>query len=76
MACNLQNMTESAELVARRVRGALAENQVRKIDAASWLGISTNSLGRRLGGDIKFRRPELEVLANRLGVPIERFTED
>ena len=53
----------------RQLRGMLAERGLKQNDVADWLGISQAAVSRRMSGQVDFRWTELNVIAERLGVP-------
>jgi transcriptional regulator with XRE-family HTH domain len=57
-------------LARRRVRMFLAARGIDQTDLAPVLGMSRNSLSRRVNGPTPFRIEELEKIARYLGMPI------
>jgi hypothetical protein len=61
---------------ARNVRAELARAGVTYLAAAEEIGLSYAAFRRRTDGDQDFRAGELEALAQMLGVPLARLTEE
>jgi predicted transcriptional regulator len=58
------------------VRAELARGGVTQADVASWLGLNQAAISKRLRGVIDWRLGELQVIAEKLGVPIARLIEE
>lgn len=59
--------------VAARVRGVLAEKQVKRGEIAVTLNLSAMSISRRLSGDTPFAPEELIKIAHQCAVPVGTF---
>jgi transcriptional regulator with XRE-family HTH domain len=59
--------------VAAKVRGAAAEQQVTNVRLAKALGLSENSMSRRMTGKQEFGIGELAAVAAVLDVPVDRL---
>jgi len=59
-----------ASIVARKIRGRLAESERTQQDAADVLGFSVAAFNRRMKGHVDFTTPELFRLAVWLDVPL------
>lgn len=68
--------TPLTENVAAEARAQLARQNISRTDAAAKLGISRTLLWQRLRGESPFTLPELESLAELVGVPVSRFLCD
>lgn len=66
--------TEYAEAVAAEVRAELGRQRKSGSDLAKVLGISPQSIGRRLSGEIAFDVAELSRIATWLGIEIKQLT--
>ena len=60
-----------SQRVARRLRGALAENRIAQTDLAKALHLPQQNVSRRILGQTPFTLDELELLAQVLGVPLD-----
>jgi transcriptional regulator with XRE-family HTH domain len=61
---------DTSRRIAARVSAALSEAGISQRDAAARTGIHINTLSRRLTGNSPFTVPELDILADLLGVSV------
>lgn len=62
-----QRMSNEARAVAKAVRGLIAEGSVKRTALASAMGVSDETLRRRLAEESPFTVPEVYVVAHVLG---------
>lgn len=61
------------ERVAANVRAEVARRQDTQADVARVLGLSQQSVSKKLRGAVPFDLDQLEALALHYGVPVEQF---
>lgn len=66
----------TAQVIARRIRVALAERDSNVSKLGDELGLNRNYLPRRMGGHTDWRIDELLMVANHLGVDITALIAD
>lgn len=59
--------------VTAEIRAELGRQRRRQGVLAAPLGISEQQVSKRLSGEVAFNVPELEIVADVLGVPVLRF---
>lgn len=58
------------------VRAELARHNATQGDVAELLSLSHSAVSRRMRGETPFRNRELELIAERLGIPLESLLGD
>lgn len=65
--------TMARQSIATEVRAELARQSKTQRDIADILGVPQSAVSLRLSGQRAFRAEELVILADALGVPVDRF---
>jgi transcriptional regulator with XRE-family HTH domain len=63
-----------SQVIARRIRGELAQIGLSMSKAAERVGMSQQKFSRRMTGNVKFDVEELDDLCRRLGISFEYIT--